>query len=86
MEEFKKNLEKIVSELAEHDKRIIKMEITIHGNEGKGGIYEKIESIEKAAHDQAETTKTIEKTMYKGLGFIAAICFIIPIILKFINL
>jgi len=86
MDEFKNELKLVIEKLAEHDTRIISMEITIHGINGKGGIYEKIDNIESTAKEQKEATKTIEKVMYKGFGFIAAICFIVPIILKFISI
>lgn len=78
MDEIKKEMAKLAEKLAENETRIMKMEITIHGTEGRGGLYEKVDTMNNSL-------KSLQKSYWIGIGALMIIqVVILPLIFKYL--
>ena len=71
-------IESLEKEGSNRDKQISEMKASIFGISGQGGIFRDVTEIKVKQ-------ETFSKNMYLAVGALAALQFLIPIILKFIN-
>ena len=71
-------IESLEKEGSNRDKAISEMKASIFGISGQGGIFRDVTEIKVKQ-------ETFSKNMYLAVGALAALQFLIPIILKFIN-
>ena len=71
-------IENLEKEGSNRDKQISEMKASIFGISGQGGIFRDVTEIKVKQ-------ETFSKNMYLAVGALAALQFLIPIILKFIN-
>ena len=78
IEKIMVKIENLEREGSNRDKQISEMKASIFGISGQGGIFRDVTEIKVKQ-------ETFSKNMYLAVGALAALQFLIPIILKFIN-
>ena len=78
IEKIMTKIENLEREGSNRDKQISEMKASIFGISGQGGIFRDVTEIKLKQ-------ETFSKNMYLAVGALAALQFLIPIILKFIN-